>query len=642
MTDRPDKTTAPYGSWKSPITAEVAAGASSRIGDVTLDGQDIYWVESRPKDAGRSVLVRHRNGRTEDITPEDFSVRSRVHEYGGGAYLAHRGTIFFANAADQKLYRQDVGHTPVALTPDGLRYADCLYDQTRNRLICVREDHRGDGEAVNTLVALDPARGGEGEILFEGTDFVASPRLSPDGARLAWLTWNHPNMPWDHTHLWLAELDESGHPVNPRKVPEPSPGAITQPRFSPDGALYFIADWSDWWNLYRLADQGAEPVYAMEAEFAGPQWVFGLSNYDFLCNTEAIVSYTQNSRWHLARLSLDDGGLTAIETDLTDIGHIRAEGNRAIFSGASETAGTGIYRLTDAIETIRAPALIAVSAADLAAGEIISFPTGDGETAYGIFYPPPNARFQGREGEAPPLLVKVHGGPTGSATPALDLRHQFWASCGIAILDLNHRGSTGYGRKFRHRLNSQWGVFDVADAVKGAAYLAEQGRVDGARLAISGGSAGGFTVLAALAFHNTFTAGASYYGVSDLEALARDTHKFESRYLDQLIGPYPAARAVYRERSPIHAIDRLDTPLIVFQGLKDPVVPPEQSEMIVEALRQKNIPVAYLTFETESHGFRDARNIARSLEAELYFYGKIFGFEPAGAIDPVRIENLDK
>src|SRR5947207_50170 len=530
---------APYGSWKSPVTAEVVAGGEVGLEQVRLDGDDVYWIERRSQESGRKVIVRRSpDGRATDVTPASLNARTRVHEYGGGDYAVSDGTIVFANFTDQRLYAQRVGSPPRPLTPAAsLRYADGVIDRRRNLLFCVCEDHTGHGEAINTLVSIDLQGGGAGNVLLSGNDFYSSPRLSPDGSQLAWLTWNHPNMPWDGTELWVGKLNE-----------------------------------------------------------------------------DESMSET-----------------------------MRAAGDRVVFIGASSTEPTSIVSLnltTKELEVLRRSREIEVDAGYLANPRAIEFPTEGGLTAHGYFYPPQNRDYVGPADEKPPLLVMSHGGPTSATSTSLRYTTQYWTSRGIAVLDVNYGGSSGYGREYRERLKGQWGIVDVDDCVNGARYLVEAGAVDGNRLAIRRGSAGGYTTLCALTFRDAFKAGASHYGISDLEALAKDTHKFESRYLDGLIGPYPERRDLYVERSPIHFTDRLACPMILFQGLEEKVVPPKQAEEMFEAVRAKGLPVAYLTFEGEQHGFRKAENIKRVLEAELYFYSKVFKFELADPVEPVKIENL--
>ncbi len=640
-------TIAPYGSWKSPITADVIARGAVRLMQVVLDGEDIYWLESRPAEGGRYVIVKRSIDATvSDVTPSPFYVRTTVHEYGGGDFLVHNGTVYFSNFKDQRLYVQKPGAAPQPITPaKEFRYADAIVDIQRHRLICVREDHTAAGrEAVNTIVSvqLDGDPDG-GTVLVSGNDFYASPRLSPDGSKLAWLTWNHPNMPWDGTELWVAQIADDGSVKDAQKVAGGPTESIFQPEWAPDGTLYFVSDRTGWWNIYRWRDGSIEALTKMEAEFGQPQWVFGMSTYAFLSEREIVCAYTQNGIWRLARLDTGTKKLDPIETPYTEISYVRANAQSIVFRGGSPTEMLSIVRLdskTKSFEVLRRSSDLSFDEGYLSFAQPIEFPTEGNKTAHAFFYPPKNKDFQAPSGEQPPLLVLSHGGPTSATTSTLKLEVQFWTSRGFAVVDVNYGGSTGYGREYRERLKGQWGVVDVDDCVNVAKYLVSQGLVDGERIAIRGGSAGGYTTLCALTFRKFFKAGASYFGVSDLEALDKDTHKFESRYNRSLIGPYPERRDLYYARSPIHFAEKISCPVIFFQGLEDRVVPPSQSEMMVDALRKKGIPVAYIAFEGEQHGFRKAENIKRSLEAELYFYAKVFGFEIADSVEPVQIENL--
>ena len=642
--------TAPYGSWKSPITSDLIVSAVVGLGQIALDGGEVYWVEQRPTEGGRNVVVqRSPDGRLRDRTPAPFNARTRVHEYGGGACVVHRGSLYFSNFADQRVYRQQAAAAPEPITPDeNLRYADGEIDPHRNRLVCVREDHRqADREAVNTIVAV-ALDSGDSRVLVSGSDFYSSPRLSPDGSRLAWLSWNHPNMPWDGTELWLAEVRPDGSLDTPRRVAGGGAESIFQPAWSPDGALYFVSDRTDWWNVYRVQDGQVEPkiepMCDRPAEFGLPQWAFGMSTYAFASAETMICTYTENGAWHLASLDTRTRRLDELPTPYTAISGIRVASGRVVFSAGSPTEAACIAELDLAsrqLRVLRRSSDIAIDAGYVSRPQALEFPTEHGRTAHALFYPPCNQDYAAPTDERPPLVVKSHGGPTAAAGSTLSLGIQYWTSRGIAVLDVNYGGSTGYGRTYRQRLNGQWGIVDVDDCVNGARYLVEQGRVDGQRLAITGGSAGGYTTLSALTFRDLFRAGASHYGICDLEVLARDTHKFESRYLDSLVGPYPEQQAVYRQRSPIHFTDRLSCPLILFQGLEDKVVPPNQAELMAEALRKKGLPVAHVPFAGEQHGFRRAENIKRALDGELYFYSRIFGFGLAEPVEPVTIENMD-
>ncbi len=637
-----ERKVASFGSWRSPISSDLIVRGVVGLAEVMLDGSAVYWLESRPGEGGRNVVVlRTPKGCTEDVTPQPFNARTRVHEYGGGDFAVHEGTVYFSNFADQRIYRRAPDSEPEPLTREnGRRYADMVIDQ--DRLIAVREDHTRP-EPVNEIVAID-LENGEESVLASGNEFYSSPRLSPDGRRLAWLTWNHPNMPWDGTELWVCDLGADGSPENTERVAGGRDESIFQPEFSPEGVLHFASDRTGWWNLYR--EGRTVPLCEREAEFGLPQWVFGMSTYAFVSPGRIVCSYTERGSSRLATLDTETGELEPIEMPYTSIASVRAGGaadGGVVFLGSSPTEPACVVRLdlsSGHHEVLRRSGDLEIDPGYLSVPEPVEFPTENDNTAYAFFYPPKNMDYVAPEGELPPLLVMSHGGPTAATTTALDPEIQYWTSRGIAVLDVNYGGSTGYGREYRRRLDGRWGVVDVEDCANGATYLAERGIVDGGRLMITGGSAGGYTTLCALTFTDTFAAGASHFGVSDVEVLARETHKFESRYLDRLIGPYPERADLYRERSPIHFTERLSCPVIFFQGLEDEVVPPNQAETMFAALRKKGLPVSYVPFEGEQHGFRRAENIRRALDGELYFYSRVFGFELADPVDPVPIENV--
>ena len=637
---------APYGSWKSPITPDLIASGTITLGQIALDGDEVYWVETRPAEGGRNVIVRRRpGGGREDVTPMGFSARTRVHEYGGGSFLVSRGAVYFVNFADQRIYRQQGEEAPQALTTgEKHRYADGILDRQRNRLISVREDHAAGGhEPVNSLVAVPLGGKGTEKVLVSGNDFYSSPRLSPDGSRLAWLTWNHPNMPWDGTELWAGELRPDGSLGKSEEVAGGPEESVIQPEWSPEGILHFISDRSGWWNLYRWRQGEIKALCPMAADFGRPPWVFAMSSYGFESSDRIVSTFVRGGRWHLGLLDTTAGRVEEIETPYTDIREVRLSAGHAVLGAGSPATPSSIVRLdlkSRQFEVLRWSSDISIDPGFFSVPEPIEFPTEGGKRAHAFFYAPRNPDYAVPAGELPPLLVRSHGGPTAAASTSLLWDIQYWTSRGFAVLDVNYGGSSDYGREYRQRLNGAWGIVDLDDCVNGARYLVEKGRVDGKRLAIRGGSAGGYTTLCALTFRRVFRAGASYYGIGDLEALVRDTHKFEARYLDRLVGPYPERQDLYRERSPIHFTERLSCPVIFFQGLDDPVVPPNQAEMMVAALRAKGLPVAYLAFTGEQHGFRRAETIRRCLEAELYFYSRVFGFELADPVEPVAIENL--
>lgn len=640
----------PYGAWKSPISAQTVAAGALRLGSVALDGDDIYWLEGRPDEGGRNVIVkRSPDGRLVDVTPAQTNVRTRVHEYGGGAYIVSHRIVYYSEFADQRVYRLEPGHIPEPLTPPGdWFYADGCINPSRTRLVCVREDHTAKGrEPITTLVSLAlDGPPSAGQVIVSGHDFYSTPRFSPDGSRLSWLAWRHPNMPWDGTELWVANVADDGLPEQAHHVAGGDTDAIFQPGWSPDGTLYFVSDRTGWWNLYRVRKDQAERVQPMAADIGRPQWQLGMSTWAFVDASRLVVAYQQLGRWRLAMIDVQTGTFTPARTDLEPGENIAATPTHAVLVGGSAAVPDAVVRvdLTTGIgETIRTASDVVIDKGYFSTPEPIEFPTDAGLAAHAFYYAPRNRDFVAPVGERPPLLVISHGGPTASTSARLNLEVQYWTSRGFAVVDVNYGGSSGYGRAYRRRLNGQWGVVDVADCVNAAKCLAAQGQADPDRLIIRGRSAGGYTTLAALTFHPAaFKAGASYYGISDIEAMVRDTHKFESRYLDSLIGPYPAQRDVYRARSPIHFVDRLACPIIFFQGLEDRVVPPNQSQMMADTVRRKGLPVAFLAFEGEQHGFRKRDTIVQCLEAELCFYGAVFGFAPADRLPPLTIHNLDR
>ncbi len=631
MGESPTQKNLRYGAWPSPLTAARVTAGALRLDQIQVDDHDVYWLEGRASEGGRNVIVRWTPADPVDVTPPDFNVRTRVHEYGGAAYTVHNGAVYFSNFSDQRVYRQAAGEAPVAMTEPGAMWADYRVDAARHRLIGVRELN-----GVNVIAAI-PDR-----VLLEGADFYSDPLVSPDGKFLAWLQWNHPNMPWDGTELWVGAFNASGLIGVREKVAGGPSESIFQPEWSPDGVLHFVSDRTGWWNLYRWRPSAplgtdadaVEPLHTTGAEFGKPQWTFSMVTYAFIAANRIAATYVQQGRWKLAIINTDLKTFEPIELPVEPLESINVDSRTGdiYFVGGSPVDSLAIYRLRDrSAEVIKSSTTETISREWISVPEAITFRVKDRDV-HAFYYPPknPDVRPSGHQAigpstdEKPPLLVITHGGPTGATGDVLDLKVQFWTSRGFAVLDVDYSGSTGYGRPYRDRLKGQWGIVDVEDAVGGAEAMVAMGKADASRLIIRGGSAGGYTTLAALTFFDTFKAGASYYGISDLEVLQQDTHKFEARYNDTLIGPWPAAREVYRARSPIHFTDRLSCPIILFQGLEDKVVPPNQGEMMAEAARKKGLKVQYVAFEGEQHGFRKAENIIRSLEEELAFYQDVF------------------
>jgi dipeptidyl aminopeptidase/acylaminoacyl peptidase len=637
----------PYGAWPSPIRIDDLLGDTVRLREPWIDGDETYWIEGRPAEAGRSVLVgRAADGTIADLTPSPFDVRTRVHEYGGGAFTVAGGTVVFSNRTDGRLYRLDPGvPEPHPITPEGeYRYADFRFDAGRRRFLAVREDHTGEGQPVAAIVevSLDGER--VPRVLVEGPDFLAAPRLSPDGSTLAWLEWDHPDMPWDSTRLRIANVREDGFLDAAELAAGGLEESIVQPEWSPDGVLHFVSDRSGWWNLYRLKEgPRLEPLAPMETEVADPAWVFDRSSYGFLPDGSIAAVGRAGGRDRIFHIA--PGRLVAeVDQPFTELERLRVGPHGIVVAAASPTEATMIVALDPVTlapaGVLRRSSSLATDPAWISAAEAITFPSAEGRIAHALFYRPTNPDVVAPEGELPPLVVYSHGGPTSNADNSLDLEIQLLTTRGIAVVDVDYGGSSGYGREFRQALNGRWGVVDVDDCVAAARYLVDRGEVDPERLAIEGGSAGGFTTLAALAFRDVFAAGISHYGVGDLEDLARDTHKFESRYLDRLVGPYPASAALYRERSPVHHLDEISCPVLVLQGLEDKVVPPGQAEAVVAALSANGVPHAYLAFEGEGHGFRGETAIRRTLEARLSFLGAVFGFTPADDLEPVELPGM--
>jgi dipeptidyl aminopeptidase/acylaminoacyl peptidase len=642
-------TTEGFGSWKSPITSALLTSSGIGFSELHFSSGSLYWLESRPEEGGRVSIVRCPiPGAPADAIPPGFNARTRAHEYGGGAYFVHGDTVYFSNFKDQRLYRQ-AGFGPLeAMTPDppvpaGIRYADGRVTPDGKTIICVRERHEQGREAINEIVAMPAAGSAPPKIIVEGYDFYSFPRISGDGKHLAWTCWRHPQMPWDGTELWVADLSIDGSVSNSRRIAGSTTESIFQPAWGPDGSLYFISDRTDWWNLYSERNGSIEPVFTINAEIGVPQWLFGYTRYAFLSGGRIACIINEDGFEHIVVMD-KASNKRQLTLPYSSFGSIASDGGDTLFLAAAGTSRaaevTAVDLKTNVVRVLRRSLEITIDGGYLSDPEPIEFPTANHQKAHALFYPPRNRDFAAPAGSRPPLIVISHGGPTSATTAALRLSVQYWTSRGFAVVDVNYGGSTGYGRAYRERLKRNWGIVDVEDCINAARFLEQRGDVDGKRMAIRGGSAGGYTTLCALVFHNVFAAGASYYGVADLETLAQDTHKFESRYEEGLVGPYPAAIELYKQRSPVHFADRLSCPVILLQGLEDKVVPPSQAEVMIAALQAKHLPFAYVVFPTEGHGFREAANIQRSIDAELCFYARIFGFTPADKIEPIQIENL--
>ena len=642
-------TTAPFGCWKSPISSGLITSSGISFSDLQFSNGNLYWLESRPDESGRVAVVRcSASGSPVDALPREYNIRTRAHEYGGGAYFVHGDAIHFSNFKDQRLYRLSPNAPASAITPEppqpgSLRYADGRRTPDGRTIVCVRERHEAGREAINELVAFPFDGSAQPRVIASGYDFYSFPRFSPDGERIAWTCWRHPQMPWDGTELWTGDLSMDGQISNSRHVAGSATESIFQPEWAPDGTLYFISDRSGWWNLYAERSGSIVCVFQIDAEIGVPQWSFGYSRYAFLSDGRIACIVDKDGFETIALLDKHSSEPRTLNLPYSVFGNIRSNGADTLFlSAASGTKAPEVISVhlgENRLRVLKRSLDIHIEPGNLSEPEAIEFPTSNGMTSFAMFYPPKNKDFKSPTEERPPLLVISHGGPTSATSPGLRLSVQYWTTRGFAIVDVNYGGSTGYGRAYRERLKGNWGVVDVEDCINAARYLEKRGDVDGKRMAIRGGSAGGYTTLCALVFHNVFAAGASYYGVADLETLARDTHKFESRYEDSMVGPYPEAAELYRQRSPVHFADGLSCPVILLQGLEDKVVPPSQAETMIAALRAKELPFAYVSFPTEGHGFREAANIQRSIEAELYFYSRIFGFSPADRITPVQIEN---
>lgn len=637
-----------FGSWQSPITSASLTAQQIGISQLRYDGEAVYWVESRPEERGRNCIVRQCGEQRRDVTPAPINVRSRAHEYGGQAYCVFEGRVFFSCHDDQRIYRidsRDSKALPEAVTAENAgSFADHVFDEHFNRILCIRErklKHREEPEA--SIIAIDPETG-KIETLVSGDDFYSNISISPDGQHLSWLAWNHPAMPWDHTTLWLGELDKQGRIVNSKKLIDRSDVSLFQPQWADAETLFLVSDQSGWWNIYRyrLRNDELRCVLPMEAEFGLPQWVFGMSTFRIVDSERLACCCTRDGQWRLLLLSLSSGDYVDLSGENTWFYDLQVAGDSLLYQcgNSHQAPQLVLHKLNDHQKQVLQSACGQLpDTGYLSSPEAFSFASSQGAVAHAVYYPPVNRDFTAPEDEKPPLIVLCHGGPTGATESLFNPKIQFWTSRGFAVADINYRGSTGYGRQYRDALKGLWGIADVDDCVYAAQHLVERGLVDGARLAIKGSSAGGYTVLSALTFHAVFNAGASYYGIGDLEALLKDTHKFEARYLDSLIGFWPEQAQRYHDRSPINFSEQLNCPCIFLQGMKDKVVPPNQAQHMVNALEKQGIPVALVTFDQEAHGFRQAANIRKAIEAELYFYSRVFGFQLPDATEPVTIRN---
>ncbi len=637
--------TSSYGTWSSPITAGLIASGTVKFGQMAISKGEIYWTESRSNEGGRMTLLKQNaTGEVTEITPAPLSVRTKVHEYGGGAFCVGDGCVYFSNFSDQRLYVIDDGEGKTArpLTEMGkLRYSDGVVDSFF--VIAVREDHsHGGSEPKNEIVAID-RRTGATKVLVSGADFYAFPRISPDGNQLAWICWNHPNMPWDSSELWLAEYDGNGSIRQPVKIAGKPGESVTEPNWSSENRLYYVSDVTGWWNLYQVDGTHGKAICPQSVEFSGPLWNLGLSTYGFIGPQTLLCAVRDKGISSLVKINAVTGNLEKISLPYTEFTQVKCEGQKGYFFAASPSAPWRISSLdpiSDKCKVERIAYSVEIDPKYLSEPKAIEFSTAQKKSAHAFFYAPRNPDFAAPAGELPPLMVISHGGPTGACATSLSLEIQYWTSRGFGVVDVNYGGSTGYGTEYRRRLNGNWGIVDVEDCINAAAYLTEKKLVDGNRLVIRGASAGGFTTLAALTFHNVFKAGASYFGISDIELCAKETHKFESRYEASLVGPYPERRDLFIERSPLYSVDRISCPLLLLQGLDDKVVPHNQAELMYKAVKAKGIPVAYIAYEGEDHGFRKKENIQNSLESEQYFYSRVFGYSPADVLKPFFIDNL--
>jgi len=637
-----------YGSWESTITPEKITEGGLRFSEIRSSGSDLYFLEGRPEESGRYVIVKQASdGKISDAIPKEFNSRNAVHEYGGGSYAVGQKNIYFTNWNDQRIYKVNGENVnPITKEPPfekSIRYSDLTLSIDEEWLFCVRETHFEKEEAKNELVAISTTENSQ-IVLCTGRDFYSSPRINPTNKEICWLEWDHPNMPWDGTELFIANFDLDG--LSEIKFIDGSKNiSIIQPEWSDSGELIYISDESGWWNLKKYSENTTATILDEETDHGEPAWNFGVRTY-FLKDDYIYLrgSSKNNNKGLIRKINISGEIIEEIEVLHTSIGGLTHHENKALYIGASPVSNSEIVSydlMKKNEETIKESNPVKIDIEEISIPEEISFPTTQNAIAYGYFYKPKNKNFQGESEEKPPLLVISHGGPTSATSNALNLSIQYWTNRGIAVADVNYRGSTGYGKKFRDSLKGNWGVYDTDDCIAAVDHLSEKGLVDSSRVAIKGGSAGGYTTINALTFHDRFAVGATYYGIADLSVFIDDTHKFESKYLESLIGKYPEEKEIYYERSAINFTDQLSCPMIIFQGTEDKIVPPSQAEIMAQGLRDKKIPFSLIMYEGEQHGFRQSKNIISSLESELYFYSKVLGFKPFDKLNEIEIENSE-
>ncbi len=645
----------PYGSWKSNLTAEVLARKGRKYGHLNIDNGSMYWLEVRAMENGRGVLMRSKASGAdigediEEVLPGDISVRTRVHEYGGGDYLVVDGRIFYSSAEDNRVYLYDesldAGQvkaiTPVEVNKES-RYADFCIDVLHKNLIAVRETHI-DSDVINELISIN-LESLEVNVIHAGFDFYSFPRLSKKGQRICWTCWNQPDMPWDSSELWLADFHADGSIDAAHRVTGGKGVSIFQPQWGDDGVLHYISDKSGWTNIYSHREGMLNALTPIDRDFATPQWIFGLGTYVINSDGTLYALNFERGEQHLSHIDPSSGHIEPVPLPFKAFsGPLLADDKALYFCASGPADDSAMYRYdiqSKSCQLLSEPSTFPLSSENISVAEPISFNSENNRLCHAFYYPPLNAEFQAPEGSSPPLIVMSHGGPTAFTDNSLNADIQFWTNRGFAVVDVNYGGSTGFGKKYKELLSGEWGVVDVEDCVAAANYLVEKRLVDKDKLLIRGGSAGGYTTLCALTFYDIFAAGMSRYGVADLESLAADSHKFEARYLDKMVGPYPEKKVLYQSRSPIHHTDQLSCPILLLQGSEDKVVPPGQAESMAAALDEKKIPYAYVLFEGEGHGFRQSETIIKALNAELSFYRSILCIDSEESLDSLKIKHL--